>query len=233
MNLTRRGNIIYDCELFNKHEVFIDRFDAGVKLAEACGKIFRNIDYVFAIPMGGAPIGLKISEALKSKFDLLICRKLLIPWNREAGFGAIDPDGNIFVDEEFAEQIGLSREDIEDSIREQLNEINRRNIILRGGRPYPNLNGKNVILVDDGIAAGYTMNAAIQFARKRNANKIYIAVPTGCAKSIIKISKYVDEILCLNLRSELFFAVADAYKYWRDLNEEDIMEILKKINVES
>ncbi|MEM0212480.1 MAG: phosphoribosyltransferase family protein [Candidatus Methanomethylicia archaeon] len=229
MKLVREGNIIYDLELFNRHEVFRDRFDAGLKLAEACKMVFRDVDYVFAIPMGGAPIGLKISEALNAKFDLLICRKLLIPWNREAGFGAVDPDGNVFVDEDFAIQLGLSQQEIEASIKEQLDEIYRRNKILRCGRAYPNLNDKTVILVDDGIAAGYTMNAAIKFARKRGSKKIYIAVPTGCARSVIKISKLVDEILCLNLRDELFYAVADAYKFWRDLSDEDLKEILNKI----
>jgi len=229
LKLVREGNIIYDLELFNRHEVFRDRFDAGLKLAEACKMVFRDVDYVFAIPMGGAPIGLKISEALNAKFDLLICRKLLIPWNREAGFGAVDPDGNVFVDEDFTYQLGLSQEDIEASIKEQLEEIHRRNNVLRGGRPYPNLNDKTVVIVDDGIAAGYTMNAAIKFARKRGSKKIYIAVPTGCARSVIKISKLVDEILCLNLRDELFYAVADAYKFWRDLSDEDLKEILNKI----
>ncbi|MEM0083830.1 MAG: hypothetical protein QW743_08275 [Candidatus Methanomethylicia archaeon] len=120
MKLVREGNIIYDLELFNRHEVFRDRFDAGLKLAEACKMVFRDVDYVFAIPMGGAPIGLKISEALNAKFDLLICRKLLIPWNREAGFGAVDPDGNVFVDEDFAIQLGLSQQEIEASLKSNL-----------------------------------------------------------------------------------------------------------------
>lgn len=229
LKLTYEGNVIYDLELVNKHGVFKDRFDAGIKLAEACKIVFKNVDYVFAIPMGGVPIGFKISEILNAKFDLLICRKLLIPWNREAGFGAIDPDGNIFIDDEFAFQLGLSEEEIEAAIKEQLNEISRRNTVLRSGREYPDLKNKSVILVDDGIAAGYTMSVAIQFSRKRNAGKIYIAVPTGCASSVFKLSKIVDSILCLNLRDELFFAVANAYKFWRDLTEKDLKHILNRI----
>jgi predicted phosphoribosyltransferase len=230
LKLRFNGNIVYDLDLYNRHGVFNDRFDAGIKLSNACREVFDHVDYVFAIPMGGVPIGVEIAKALNAEFDLLICRKLLIPWNREAGFGAVDPDGNVYVDLEFARELGLTESDVESAVKEQLNEIEKRNVRLRGGRPYPNLEGKSVILVDDGIAAGYTMNSAIKFCRKRGANKISIAVPTGSTRSVKLLSQYVDLILCLNLRDDIWFAVADAYKFWRDLNEDDIMKLLGKIS---
>jgi len=231
LKLKFNGKIVYDLDLYNRHGVFNDRFDAGIKLSNACKEVFGHVDYVFAIPMGGVPIGIEIAKALKAEFDLLICRKLLIPWNREAGFGAVDPDGNVYVDLEFVRELELSEFDVDSAIKEQLNEIEKRNIRLRGGRPYPHLDGKSVILVDDGIAAGYTMNAAIKFCRKRGAGGIFIAVPTGSTRSVKLLSQYVDLILCLNLRDDIWFAVADAYRFWRDLNENDIMEILKKMHL--
>jgi len=230
MNLIRRGNIIYDEDLAEKFHVFKDRIDAGKKLAEACKSIFKNnIDYVYAVPRGGVPVGIQVAIQLKCKFDLIICRKLLIPWNREAGFGAIDPDGNIFVDKVFAAIIGLTNKDIELAIKEQIEEIKHRNRVLRNSKPYPNLKNKSIILVDDGIAAGYTMNAAVNFVKNRGAKKIYIAVPTGHYNSLIKLSEKVDLILCLNPRSGPWFAVADAYQYWYDLTDEDVLKILKQI----
>ena len=157
----------------------------------------------------------------------MICRKLLIPWNREAGFGAVDPDGNYFVDEAFARAIGLTDEDIRNAIDEQLSEIKKRNELLRGGRGYPPFNGLRVVLVDDGIAAGYTMTAAIRFVRSRGAKEVILAVPTGCLDSLLRLLDIADLILCLNVRSGPWFAVADAYIEWRDLEYEDVMEILR------
>lgn len=228
MRLVYRGSIVHDANLFNKSYVFRDRFDAGRKLAKACLNVFDDIDYVFAIPMGGVPIGIEIARAFNSSFDLLICRKLLIPWNREAGFGAVDPDGNVFIDKDYASFLGLSDVEIEGAVKEQLNEIKYRNEFLRNNAPYPKLNGKSVILVDDGIATGYTMNVAIKFVRSRMAKRIFIAVPTGYLNSVEKISSKVNLILCLNLRSGPWFAVADAYEFWYDLTEGDVRELLSK-----
>ncbi len=229
MNLARRGNIVYDRDLAEKSFIFKDRVDAGRKLAEACKQVIGEVDYVYAVPRGGVPVGVQVALTLKSKFDLIICRKLLIPWNREAGFGVVDPDGNVFVDEVFAAMIGLTEEDIEQAIREQLGEIKHRNEVLRGGKPYPKLNGRSVILVDDGVAAGYTMNAAVNFVKNRGASKVYIAVPTGHYRSLLKLSGKVDLILCLNVRSGPWFAVADAYINWCDLTDEDVMKYLEEL----
>lgn len=225
--MLRRGNIVYDADLLNKLHVFKDRFNAGRRLAEACLNVFEsNIDFIFAIPMGGVPVGIELARVLNSKLDLLICRKLLIPWNREAGFGAVDPDVNIFIDEDFAVSISLSEDELKLAIEEQLDEIEHRSKILRGGRPYPDLHGKTVVLVDDGVAAGYTMGAAINFVRYRGARRIFIAVPTGYSISINRLAAKVDLILCLNLRNGPWFAVADAYELWSDLSGSYVKELI-------
>jgi predicted phosphoribosyltransferase len=228
MKLSRRGNVVYDEELLGKFCVFKDRLHAGKLLGEACRSVLSEADYVFAIPMGGVPVGLMVSKVLASKFDILICRKLLIPWNREAGFGAVSPDGSYFVDEAFARSIGLSDSDIQEAVEEQLKEIRKRNELLRGGRSYPSLKDLKVVLVDDGIAAGYTMTAAVGFVRSKKAREVVIATPTGCLDSLLRLSRSADLIVCLNIRSGPWFAVADAYAEWRDLDYEDVLNLLRE-----
>jgi len=228
LKLSRRGNVVYDEELLGKFHVFKDRFHAGELLGEACRSVLDRADYVFAVPMGGVPVGLMVSKALGSEFDILICRKLLIPWNREAGFGAVSPDGNYFVDEAFARSIGLSDQDIQEAVEEQLEEIRRRNELLRRGRGYPSLEGLRVVLVDDGVAAGYTMAAAIGFVKSRKAREVVIATPTGCLDSLLRLSRSVDLMVCLNIRSGPWFAVADAYQEWRDLDYEEVLSLLRE-----
>jgi len=227
LKLSRRGNVVYDEELLGKFHVFKDRLHAGKLLGEACRSVLGGADYVLAVPMGGVPVGLMVSKALSSKFDILICRKLLIPWNREAGFGAVSPDGSYFVDEAFARSIGLSDRDIQEAVEEQLEEIRKRNELLRQGRGYPSLEGLRVVLVDDGVAAGYTMTAAVEFVKSRKAGEVIIAVPTGCLDPLLKLSRHVDLIVCLNIRSGPWFAVADAYVEWRDLDYEDVLNLLE------
>ena len=229
MKLVRYKCIIYDEYLLGRLGVFTNREDAGLKLAKACKKIFTNISYVFAIPRGGVPIAIRIAREINAKLDLVNCRKLLIPWNREAGFGAVDPEGNVYVDEVLASYLGLSENEIRKAIEEQLNEIKLREKVLRKNKPYPNLKGLNVIVVDDGIAAGYTMQAAINFLKRLGASKVYIAVPTCNIESILRFCEEVDTILCLNPRTGPIFAVADAYIEWRDLTDEDVLRELESI----
>ena len=110
-----------------------------------------------------------------------------------------------------------------------LEEIKHRNETFRGGRPFPEIGGRIVILVDDGLASGYTMMASINFVRERKPSRIVVAVPTAPESSVQFLSTQVDELLCLNIRRGFFFAVADAYHYWHDLSEEEVMELLTQI----
>ena len=227
VRLARTGNLIYDEELFGRERVFKDRSDAGLRLAEACSTVLGHVDMVYAIPRGGVPVAIPVARALKAELDLLLCRKLLIPWNREAGFGAVSPDGHVFVDEEFARMLGLSKRAVEEAVREQLEEMERRNKALRSGRPYPDsLEGLRVVLVDDGIAAGYTMSAALRFVKAKKASEAIVAVLTGSLGSVLRLARACDLLICLNVRPGPFFAVADAYERWRDLTDEDVLRAL-------
>jgi len=224
--------LVIDEALVNKIYVFKDRWDAGQKLGKKLKEIGVNADIVFAIPSGGIPVGYSVAKIIGAKLDVLICRKILIPWNREAGFGAVAPDGTYFVDEDFAEHLGLSSEEVEAALREQLNEIERRLSLFRANKPYEPLVGKRVVVVDDGIAAGYTTRAAVSFLKKLKPSKIVVAVPTAHTRSLQSLLNEVDQIVCLNPRGGLFYAVADAYETWYDLSENEVLDILEKAEKE-
>ena len=224
--------LIVDESLVDKVYVFKDRWDAGLKLGEKLKENNVGADIVFAIPSGGVPVGYSVAKIIGAKLDVLICRKILIPWNREAGFGAVAPDGTYFIDKDFAEYLGLSDREIEAALREQLDEIKRRLALFRANKSYEPLVGKKVIVVDDGIAAGYTMRAAVSFLKKLKPSKIVVAVPTAHTRSLQSLLNEVDQIVCLNPRGGPFYAVADAYEIWYDLSENEVLDILEKAEKE-
>ncbi len=213
--------------------VFSDRLDAGVKLANWLRSLSVRGDLVYAIPAGGVPVGYVVAKTLGTKLDVLMCRKLLIPWNREAGFGAVSPDGSYFYDEVLAEDLALTPAEISRAVDEQLLEVKRRLKLYRCSEEYSPLAGLSAIVVDDGIAAGFTMIAATRFLRKIGASRVIVAVPTCSWESAERVAREADEVYCLNPRSGPIFAVADAYKEWRDLSDRDVLEILRKAKSES
>jgi len=223
------GDLIEEPKFRNRLRVFKDRFHAGRLLAEF---IEKNLELenclLFAIPAGGIPVGYEISRALGITMDVLVVRKLQIPWDPEAGFGAISPDGEMVLNEWLVEQLGLSEREVDEIARETLRIIRDRSRRFRAVKPMPNVRGKTVILVDDGLASGYTMLAAIRSIRKRNPRRIIAAVPTASTAAVKLISGEADKILCLNVRSGPVFAVADAYCEWRDLTDEEVIEILRR-----
>ncbi len=126
-------------------------------------------------------------------------------------------------------RLQLSSSQIEHHISLIKEELKERNRLFRGGRPFPNLSNKTAILVDDGLASGYTMMASVHNAKNKGAKKIVIAVPTAPLRTIEKIESIVDEIYCPNVRDKIFFAVADAYKHWYDLSREEVVSLMAQI----
>lgn len=220
-----KAELTENIEYRNKTQIFNDRIHAGNLLGDILKKR-RQRFILFAIPSGGIPVCYAISKKLDIDFDILIARKLQIPWNTEAGFGAISWDGEVVFNERLLNELDLSEDSINKIIQETQTSINHRIKKFRGNRPFPNITGKKVIVVDDGLASGYTMLSVVKSLKKRNSEKIIIAVPTASASSIELLSKNVEEIICLNLRSGPFFAVADAYKIWYDLADEEIIKYL-------
>jgi len=209
--------------------IFKDRLHAGKLLAEKLQKYAGKENVILlTVPAGGVPVGYVVAKNLGFPMDVIIVRKIQIPWNTEAGFGAITWDGEKVLNEPLVRGLSLTERLIEESTAKTKRIIQDRLKKFRGDRPMPGLTGKVVIMVDDGLASGFTMLAAVRSVRKRKPEKIVVAVPTASLRAIELIVAEVEEIVCLNIRSGLIFAVADAYKDWYDLTDEEVTEILKK-----
>lgn len=209
--------------------VFEDRFHAGRLLAKMLQRHVQLEDaLLFAIPAGGVPVGYVISGELHLPMDVIIVRKIQVPWDPEAGFGAISWDGEVVLNEYLVKHLGLTHDIIQESIEKTMEVIRERFRKFRAERPMPIVRDRTAILVDDGLASGYTMLAAVKSMKKRKPKKIVVAVPTASMNAVELLSKEIDDLLCLNIRSGLIFAVADAYKNWRDLTDQEVMKLLKK-----
>jgi predicted phosphoribosyltransferase len=212
----------------NKVHVFDDRFHAGEllakKLMEYKGK--KNA-HVLAIPAGGVQVAFIVSKRLKIPVDLAITRKLHVPWNREAGFGAVSWSGTMFLNEPLIASLGLTGDDIDLCVAEEKEVIRRRMKKFRGDKPFPDLKDKTVIIVDDGLASGFSMLTTLKTIEQMEVKEKIVAVPTAPISAIDLIRSYADKVFCLNIRSGPVFAVADAYKEWYDLEDEDVIDFLK------
>lgn len=216
-------------ELRNRPYVFRDRSHAGKTLAVMLSPDYGRVKnlLVLAIPSGGVPVAVELSGSLDCPMDLLIVRKLQIPGNPEAGFGAMTMDGAVFMNEPLLAELRLTRDQIEEQKRKVKGELENRNDLFRKGRHFPLLDNRTVILVDDGLASGYTMTASIHEVKSKNAFRIIVAVPTAPLSSIHGIGDLVDDIYCPNVREGPFFAVAGAYEDWYDLDHGEVMRLLQ------
>ena len=215
-------------ELRNKNYVFRDRVHAGELLASKLKPYVGKDSIVLAIPSGGVPIGSTIAKELGLQMDLIIVRKLPIPYNTEAGFGSMSWNGEVKLNEKLVEQLELSDPEIDSIIRDVKSELDIRMEIFRGNRPFPELKGKTAIIVDDGLASGYTLLAAISSVKRLSPARIIVAVPTASKNAVDLLAPYVDEIFCLNIRETKIFAVADAYQEWHDLTQQEVLKLLGK-----
>lgn len=223
------GKLSEDPSLKNRSQVFVDRAHAGRLLAERLLNYRGREVALFAIPAGGVPVAAEIARRLELPLDLIIVRKIQLPWTTEAGFGALNPAGEAILNEDLLARITLSQEDIASQTEKAAASMRRREERLRNGQPYPQLAGRTVIIVDDGLASGFTMRAAVQFLKSRGAGQIIVAVPTASERTAQDLLPIVDELVCLNVRGGWSFAVADAYKNWYDLDEGEVLEILASL----
>ena len=208
---------------FKDLKMFDDRTDAGQQLGEALSEYRGSDALVLAIPRGGVEVGYQVAEKLKIPLSIVIVRKLPLPYNPEAGFGAIAEDGSTFFVERVYNQIGA--ESAEKVIEEQKQELKRRIKVLRGGNPLPEIAGKTVILVDDGIAMGSTMRAAVTLCRNKKAKKIVVAVPVTGPATAEELAEIVDDVVILE-KPPFFRAVAQVYWDWYDVGDDEVIDIM-------
>jgi len=209
--------------------VFADRAEAGAVLAGMLREYEGSDALVLAIPAGGVRVGGPLAMALGLPLDVAVCSKITPPGNTEVGYGAVCFDGTVQVNQPSADELGLSEKDIAEGIAAATDKVKRRVMVFRGIRPFPTLAGRTVILVDDGLASGVTMSVAIEAVRKSGAQDIVVAVPTAHTQSVdrLKGKGCVRAVYCANLRGGWSFAVADAYRRWYDVSEEEVVAILK------
>jgi predicted phosphoribosyltransferase len=220
------GRLIEDKMLRDKVRVFLDREEAGRRLGKNLESYLGSNGLILAIPSGGVPVAKELARIISLPLDLIIVRKLQIPFEPEAGFGALGPEGEVIFNESLLRQLRLSTEQVDEAIRRTLDVIQERNRLFRAGRTFPEIADRIVILVDDGLASGYTMLAAIRSVKKKNAGKIVVAVPTGSSRTVQMLLPKVDDLACLNVRTGYSFAVADAYRLWHDLADDEVMSFL-------
>jgi putative phosphoribosyl transferase len=223
------GTLFEDRHLRDRTGVFEGRNDAGRLLAKRMEKYAGAEGIVLGIPSGGVPIAAAIARHLKMPWDIVIVRKIQFPDDPEAGFGAVGPEGVVVYKQDMLPYLELSDEQIHEQTRKAKENVQRRDESFRKGRAFPELEGKLVILADDGLATGSTMLGAIAFVKKHHPKRIVVAVPTGSERTVQMMKEEVDEVYCLNVRSGPVFAVAEAYQEWYDMGEEDVMSILRGI----
>ncbi|MBK3332677.1 phosphoribosyltransferase [Persephonella atlantica] len=222
------GRFVEDKKLHGKSFVFKDREDAGDKIADFIQKYIDKNSIILAVPSGGIPVAYRMSKKLHIPFDLVLVKKITYPWTTEAGFGAVSVEGDEVINSEAVEYYRLSEEEIKKQKEKTVQILKERNRKFRRGKPFPDIKGKTVVVVDDGLASGSTMKAAIEMITRKKPEKIIVAVPT-CSHSAVKtLLPETDMIVCLNYRPDYPYAVADAYENWYDLTDEDVLYYLEK-----
>ena len=221
-------NVTENPALRNRSQVFRDRADAGKQLGELLGSWHDSEAIVCAIPAGGVPVAFEMALQLRLRLDVLVVSKMTLPWNTEAGFGAVAADGVSLLNNELIRAIGLTQAQIQASTEKTRNKVAQRERRYHQLITRQDLSGQDVILVDDGLASGFTLRVAIMSARKQKARTVMVAVPTGHNTSVDRMAPECDHIYCINVREGLRFAVADAYETWTDVSEEEVITILEK-----
>jgi predicted phosphoribosyltransferase len=205
--------------------MFRDRADAGRQLAAELRRRAVEPALVLGIPRGGVEIGREAAQALDCGLSALVVRKLPFPDNPEAGFGAVAEDGSLFLLPDLAGR--LSRRTIAGVIAAQREEVSRRIRVMRGGAALPDLKGRDVVIVDDGIAMGSTALAAVQCCRRLGARRVTAAAPVASLQANALLEKSADEVVIL-LTPPDFRAVAEYYANWSDVPEEEVLRILDR-----
>jgi len=206
---------------------FNDRVEAGKRLASELADFKGKDAIVLAIPRGGVVVGYEIAKALRLQLDVIIPRKIGAPNNSELAIGAVTEDGTTILDQSLIAYIDVPQSHIMEESERQRQEIQRRLNVYRQSEPYPNLKGRNVIIVDDGIATGSTMKAALASVKNRGAKSITIAIPVGPPSTIRELEKIADRVVC-PFTPEYFQAIGQFYSDFSQTTDVEVIELLKK-----
>jgi putative phosphoribosyl transferase len=218
-----------DCFLCDKIEkmVFKNREEAGKKLAVKLKNFQEKKNLiVLAIPRGGLAVGKELSTALNCPLDIIVTKKIGAPGNPELAIGAVGAVGEPVINEELASRVGADEKYLEKEIADRQAEVERRIKEYRGERPPPDFKDKIVIITDDGVATGATMEAAVEVVRQQEPKKIVVAVPVTARDSLKKLEEKADEVIYLDAPL-MFFAVGQFYQEFGQVSDKEVINLLK------
>lgn len=206
---------------------FHDRAEAGRVLAEFMEDSGAKVDVVVAVPSGGVAVGAPVAEHFAVPMNVVLVRKLPLPMSPEAGFGAVTLDREVVLNEPLVRRAGLTDERIEAIIDRVLEGLRERARAFEEARSREPVESRNVVLVDDGLASGVTMEAAVGELRSKQPASLSVAVPVAPMRTVRRIEPEVDELYCLRAQRPGSFAVASFYRRWHDLTDEEALQILR------
>ena len=204
--------------------MFKNRIEAGKKLAEVLLPYRGENPLVLAIPRGGVVAGYYVAKRLRCEFSVVICRKLGFPKNPEAAFGAVAEDKSLYLNPRYRSV--LNKETIENVMKKEAEEIKRRIKLYRKGEPLPEIRGRAIILVDDGIATGSTLLAALELCRKKGASRIIVAAPVSSEYMKEKLRNLVDEVIILETPHD-FNAVSTFYEDFKSIDDAEVIKFVE------
>jgi len=205
---------------------FVDRRDAGRQLAERLAPYAKRDDVtVLGLPRGGLPLADEVALALGAPLDVFLVRKLGVPVHPELAMGAIAEGGVEVLDEPLIHDLGVPMSEVRQVAARQRNELERRSTLYRAGRSAASLTGRTVILIDDGLATGSTMHAAVLALRRHAPARVVVAVPVGSREAVARLATVADEVVCLSTPAA-FFAVGQWYVDFQQTTDEEVSHIL-------
>ncbi|BAF61091.1 MAG: phosphoribosyltransferase [Pelotomaculum sp.] len=209
--------------------LFKDRSEAGKKLAEKLAGHVRKGAVVLAVPRGGVAVGAEIARKLDLALDLIIPRKIGLPGDPEMAAGAVAQDGTVILNRRLLDILRVKEDDLEKIISDEIEEIKRR-MLLYGGGGQQNYEGRQLIVVDDGIATGYTVQAALRSVRNCRPGELILAVPVASREALNRLEGEADRVVCLHV-PDVFYAVGQFYERFEQLEDDEVIGILKELKI--
>ena len=207
-------------------DILKDRVEAGKRLASAVKSVGKDA-IILGVPRGGVVVGFEVAQALCVPLDIIVTKKIGAPENPELAIGAVAEDGTYILDEDILRQIYVPKEYIAEEVERQKQEIQRRLIRYRGDVPYPTLKNREVIVIDDGVATGSTLKAALRLLRGKGAKTVVVAVPVGPPETIRELRKLADRVVVL-FTPEPFYAIGQFYVDFSQTSDKEVIELLRR-----
>lgn len=212
--------------------LFTSRQDAGRQLALKLTEYKDKPAVVLGIPNGGMHLAAEIAKSVGATLDVVVVRKLPLPLHPESGFGAIADDGTYILNEPLVQRESVTPDQINEQVAAVTTQVRQRSMLYRKDRPLLMVRGKTVLIVDDGLASGYTMLAAIESVKRRRASEVVVAIPVASTVALAKVQQSA-RVVYLAESSASHFTVADYYRHWHDVPDTDVLKILEDEQLKS